>query len=462
MPRYEYHDLSAQYRRCVESKQPWRFPAQVWHVLGLCDANGRQHVREDGFPTLAKDRKAKPSDFNLRDLTEAMLGRDWPDRMGLNSSGSAFPVRRWLSEEAAAPIGPSFFANVAAWSATVGGLMRAQILEGYETAAFDVADLFPTRPAVFWQGGERFINVIGPSQPAPAVGPGESHPNARMDHLWVQPGPMKKYGHKILVAKETAWVDITGGQILQQAKDVGFGLKFRENELALDIICGQTNNFSLGLTADASATGYNTYAPTVNGTAIPNDIVNPMADPIGTFTYSDLQIANLIHPVTGNPINVDMNTVLLPTPLANYAKWLNGVYDLTQLNQPLGGGNSPWQGNTTAGFPTAAAKGDNPYKGMFTPVVSRWLHYRHTASTTSTDPNRSAGLGLTTTGIYRWYRVDPQRFAARRAAWEANTIDLNPNDFVMADQGIIAGTVGDIAVQYQVLSPWHIQRNKSA
>jgi hypothetical protein len=469
MPPVSFEQLSANYRRVCESSNPQsprRIAVDIAEQIGLCDKNGVRYTREDGFPCLNPNRKKRVSDFPMRLVSEAILGRDWAKDLGLESSGEAFPVKRWLSEEAIAPVGPSFFANVSAWTATIGGLIQGSILEGYETEDFDLVDLFPTRPVTFWQGGERYVDVIPPSEPAPKVGPGEEHPDARMDAMWVEPGPMNKYGHKLTVAKETAFIDITGGQIVQRAKNLGYGLKFRENELVLDVLCGQTNNFKLGLTSDASATGYNTYGATVpvgNGSTgtLGNDITNPMTDPLTTFNASQEALLAYKHPVTGiaMPMANRLTTLVIPSSLQWFASYLTTLGQLQLGSQPA----SPGPGALGGTFPTGWTTGNNPFAGLFKDVrVSQWLYDRHTRSTTQTNPNISAGLGLSVANARRWYRLDPQRFAARRAAWEATVMDLNPGDYQMAVQGVIAGSVGNIAIQIQVLNPWAVQRNKVA
>jgi hypothetical protein len=431
------------------------FARTVKEAIGLTDPRTGDHYRrEDNFPRLAADRKKTVADFPLRAVTEALLGHDWHDRL---------QTGRWLSEEAAAPIGPSFFMNVSAWTATVGGLVQGSILEGYETADFDLVDLFPTRPVIFWQGGERYVDILGPTRPAPKVGPGESHPDVGMNAMWVEPGPMAKYGHKITVARETAFADITGGQVLSRARDLGFGLKYRENELVLDVICGQTNNFKLGLRADSSATGYNTYGatvPTGNGNTgtLANSITNAMSDPLTTFNTSQSKLLGYVHPVTGLPMPMAnrLTTLLIPSSLQWFATYLTTVANIQLGSQPA----SPGPGALGGTFPTGWATSANPFAGLFKAVrVSQWLYVRHTAGTTQSDPDLSAGLGLSGGNENRGYRLDPARFACRRAAWDVTAMDFSPNSFVMADQGLVFGSVANLAVQVQVLNPWAIQRN---
>jgi hypothetical protein len=460
MPAVRFDEIRSRYATVCEAKQPLAIAAMVAEQIGLCDGSGHRYFREDGAPTVKKDAPRKPSDFRFDILAEAIIGRDWRQALGMERSDFAFPsnmLQRVAQEEAAAPIGPSVWANVAAWSATVGGLLGAQFNLGYETAPFEVADLFPIRPAVFWQGGERYIDILGPYQPAQATGPGEEYPDNSMYAMWVEPGPVIKYAGKVAVTREALEIDISGGQILSQANTGGMTLKFRENELSLDVITGQTNNYKLGFLKDASATGYNTYAPTITSPAgishtLTNDFVNPLND-LGAFQTSD-ENALMFHPVTNYPLNLTLDTVLLPTPLAKIGQWLNGVSAWNAMNQTTVGPAQAAPGT----FPNAQFPGPNPWQGALKPVISRWLDYRQTLSTTQTDPNVSPGLGLSGAARYRWYRMDPQRFACRRQKWPATSQTISPTDYVMATQGIAAAFVWDMATQVQVMSPWHIQR----
>jgi hypothetical protein len=472
-----YEQVRDTYAKLAEQKSDPRLIAcTIGEAVGLCDKHGQGFRREgDDAPCLAPKEKRthRPGDFKFDVLAEAIIGRDWKTILGLGRSGDAFgfmPMIREASrlgrvqEESAAPSGPSPWANVAAWSATVGGLMGAQFNLGYETSEFELADLPPVRPAVFWQGGERYIDILGPSDPAQATGPGEEYPDNNMTAFWVEPGPQVKYAGKIALTKEMLAIDISGGQMLSKANNGGWTLKFRENELAMDAIVGSTNNFKLGFLADTGATAYNTYGPTITGPkgtarVIPNDIVNPWTDP-GTMQRSDEQLANLFHPATDNPIKVEMGVALYPTPLAEWAEALNDAAAWDVLSQTMGFSGPAQQ--PPGDFPTARTPSRNPWKNRVRGIASRWLHQRHTASTTQTDPNRTAGLGLTGAATYRWYRLDPQKFFCKRQMWAPNSQAISASDYVMATSGIAAAFAWDMATMVQVLSPWHIQRNKAS
>lgn len=479
MPVASLMECRTRFNRLAESGgDPFLFAASIMREVGICDENGRRYLREDStekgdVPTLGKATR-RPTDFRWDVLAEAMIGPEWRRHLGVDREEAGLGVvaemrqrfarTRVFSEEAAAAStgGPAVWANVAAWSATVGGLMQAQFLQGYQVAGYDMADIFPIKAPVFWQGGERYIEVVGPFTPAPEVGPGENYPDIGMSALWVEPAPMKKYAGKVSMYKETGAIDLSGGQMMAKMKTAGEMLKYRENELSLDVVCGQTNNWKLGMLTDASATAYNTYGATITnpkGTSrlVDNDMVNPFND-FGAMQKSDEKLANLYHPVSDQPLNVDLPVALFPTPLGRWAEALNGAEEIDLLNQTTAGPAQTAPGT----FPTDKMRLKNPWRGVVSAVVSRRLDARHIASTTQADPNLSAGLGLSGAGRYRWYRLNPAKFACRRQFWPASTVDISPSDWVMATTGIIAAQAFDIATMVQILDPYSIQRNKGA
>lgn len=441
MPRYEFAELQGQFKRCLEAKEPNKFAGYVWRRLGLCEADGRPvYDRKTGMPTFSKDRADRPEDYDLAMLTEAMLGREWKSILHLGSSGDQFPVRRWLSEANSAPIGPSNFVTVNAWSNVVAGLVQAKMLEGYETPEYDIRGLFPSENATVW-AGEKLIDILGPQQPADEIAPGEPHPDLPMEAMWIQAATLRKYGFKIQVTKESAWADITGGKLLQRAKTGGETLAYRENELAMDVLMGTVNNFNLAISREEVATGYNSYGATINGVAVGNSVVNRLND-ISTFEAIDNAAAAFRHPVFPKvPIKVRHSLLVTPYHLGNRAMALTSADKFLMGTQP--GAPFPAAAGT---FPTGQTEVSNPYKGRYTIVPSQWVSARHTA------------MGLTGSAADRFYALDPAKAIRRRVGWEANFVDLNPNEYTMADLGVVAGQIGNIAVQYQVTSPYHMFR----
>lgn len=472
MSQARFEEVRDRYKHCVDNGNPLHIAQLVAESVGLCDEDGERYVREDGAPCLNPDkskRARKPKEYRADVLAEAIIGRDWKVVLGLNNSSKLFPTesliaeaarRGLVQEESAAPLGPSMWANVAAWSATVGGLYGAQFNLGYESAPYRLRDLFPVRQGVFWQGGERYIDIIGPFQPAQATGPGEEYPDNTMSALWVEPGPATKYAGKISLTKEMLTIDISGGQMMDAAGQGGETLAFRESELTISVLTGQTNNWKMGMLPDTSATAYNTYGPTivgpVNTRTLTNTNVNPFND-VGALQKSDEYTTNLYNPVTDYPMDVDLPVAVFPTAMAAFAEAINQVSDFSLMNQTTINQAQPAPGT----FPTDLLRMLNPWRGRVRGISDRWLQARLVGSTTQGDPNRTAGLGLTGAAQYRWYRLDPAKAACRRQMWAPTSTSISPNDWVMATQGIVAAFAWDMATSVQVLSPYHIQENKA-
>jgi hypothetical protein len=447
MPVLSRNDIRDQFKKCVEARKPDLFALQLHHHLGLRDKDGRV-VKKDGLPTLAEDRKVRAGrDVSLRVLTEALLGEDWATALRLNApdDGDDWGARilresKRVSEEALAPVTPGTFINVGPWSLAVSGLFAASFMEGYQTAEFTIRDLFPARPAKARE--EKMVGIVGPLEPAREVGPGEAHPDVGMNAMWVQTGPLRTYGAKITIVKETAFAVISGmpgaQDPIQEAQNIGWTIAYRENELSLDVLTGQTNNFAFGTANDQTATAYNTYGSAF----VSNDIVNPLLDPVA-FQTIDNTIATYRHPLVSTlPINVTFG----------YASWLSAIQNFSVMNQP-GVPVPPAPGT----FPSASWQGPNPWVNRYAVVNGGvWLQDRHTRDTAS------GGLGLTADNARRYYAIQRNRSAVRRIGWEAMLVSVNPNEYVAADQRVVAGQIGNVSTQVQIINPHGFLRNKVA
>lgn len=473
-------EVQATYRKITEgvqgmgdqSRRAVLFSDLFRYKIGLCDKQGRPNLDANGVPFLDPKAELRPNEVSMVQLTEALIGDNWRDVLGTRvghgsgrdwrdelASGSYSHGRRHLSEADSGAMGPSAFMNVAAWTGAIAGLYAAQFLDGYAAPEYKIRKLFPDRKAEIWQGGQRLIDVIPPYAPLPAVGPGEEAPSLRLDAQWVETAALQKYAGKVELLKETAEVDISGGQFMAKAKTAGEMGAFRENINAVAIVIGTVNNFKLGFLPDTGATAYNTYGPTINSVVIPNDLVNPLND-VGAFQKSLEAMSNLVHPVTGWPMMMgDMNTSIVPMRLENLFKSIAAAESTSALTQIA---SVAFQPPPASGlFPTFSTNMDNPYRGMFSNVISdQWFDFMHKRSATVVDPNLPAGLGLSDTTAYRWYRLNPAKFACRLVGWDLSVLDLNPSDYVMATRGIIAGQVVSVASTHQVLWPYAVQRNK--
>lgn len=414
--------------------------------IGLIDERGRQVKDEHGMPCLSESR-VTVQDSDLLTVTEAIVGQHWREELGAER-GPSYRDRAYESAAGSA-IAPGTFINVSAWSTAVSGLLQAAVLEGYQSAEVEICDQFPTKPMQIYEG-DKMIDVIGPAQPAKEFGVNEPHPSVEMSELWVQNAPLKKYGGKITITRETSHSDITGGKVISDARRGGETVKLREEYLAIDVLTGRINNFKMGTTSTA-LTAYNTYGSTLAA----NDIVNPFTD-YSSFMTIDNTFSLFLHPVTGLPLNIKPSLVVAPYTIGKY---IAAFLSADKIKQASVTASPTAQLPAGSLFPSGVTEINNPYKNMVTKVVSsQYLYQKHVTATTAAEP----GLGLSASNANRYYVCDPSKAIIRRIGWELSTIDLNPSDFMMADRNLIAGQVFNISVMYQVASPYHMLRCKVA
>ena len=192
MPAVSLSEARARFARFTEAGgNPFLFAAAIMADVGICDDSGKRYLREDSservdtpsgpvggdVPTLGPKPRRRPTDFRWDVLAEAMIGPDWKDAIGLEREGGSNVVTemekrgkrvRMFSEEATAAStgGPALWANVAAWIATVGGLMQAQFLTGYQVADYGASRTSsPTRCPSSGRAASATSRSSGPSRP---------------------------------------------------------------------------------------------------------------------------------------------------------------------------------------------------------------------------------------------------------------------------------------------------------
>jgi len=456
---YDRGKAAASFKRLTEGVQgkghqaerAEHFARRFCEDLGYIDKAGRVFSK-DGKRGLnpAATISVKDGQTVLRDLTESVLGENW-------QTFFQRPYRQLISEADAGGVGPSAYMQFSAWSGAVAGLWGATVLDAFnDTPDMVIRNMFPDLQIAgdspyIWTGGQRLGIPWGPYRPLPITGPGQEAPSQSVDVAWIEtPGIIKRMG-KCEILRETAYIDITGGGFLAKAREIGEMGALADNEQAIGLLTNQVQNFRMGFRADNSATTYATYNPTINGTALANSAVNPLTS-VAALQFALEMESNIRNPLTGYPMNADFSTTLVPKRLEmtvnsiNQANTVEYIAALAANGFPaIGAGN----------FPNINTGTTNQYKGMLgTVVADKWLDFRHLRNTSADLPT---GLNLSAANSYRWYRLDPSKFAKRLVAWEATMIDLSPNDYLMATRDVVSGHVVSMATAYMVTSPWHLQ-----
>lgn len=466
--RENVRDLRERYKGYCENygpNGPEVFVRKMCEQLGLIDGKGRSYWDDNrGWITLNPDRKLESTSISLEDWTYAVLGPECRTYLDPQQGGNSFLDQAWLKENAAPAIGPSALANVTAWKAGIAGLLQAAVLEQLDDPQFVCADLAGTIPmSPGTPPNQRLIGVVPSGLPAPEFDPAQGVPKTKLDDMFIATGRPKLKGNGIMVNKLTAFHDITSGEIIRRAAEVGYTIKLAEELDFIHLLVGLLNNFAMGFTADSSATSYNSYnasAVDFSSTFWINSHVNPITDYRNLGINRDL-FSKMRHPVKRTPINVwpSATTAICAYPsIAAALMEANAAQTMRRFdNQAAAGTKQP--GVAYMG-PQA-----NPYGGSVGKIVeSQWLQVvMLAASATPSESNPIGGLGLTDgTTALRWYHGDYTKAIRKRAGWNVQSINVNPNEYMAANHLLEFGLLVHEYYHYQVVSPWHMLECKQS
>jgi len=272
-------------RDLYESLGPKGFVLKTRQLLGITkDRFGR--------PTI-ENPEVHPSEFSLREVAEALCGRDWVNAL---QPGHGFDQMDLLEMDAA--VVPSAFANTSAFNATVGGLIEAKILETFRRPGFIADRLVQTRPTRL--RSEKMPGVASLGDLAEEIQPGNPHPRAQLTERYVQTPEIRKRGLAVDVTKEAVFYDLTN-QVLMQAERVGEVLGLRKEKRVLDTVMGIVNTYNYG------GTTYNTYVSGGNWT---NTHANQLQD-WTSINKAEQLLADMTEQENGERILVVPDTILV-------------------------------------------------------------------------------------------------------------------------------------------------------
>ena len=243
-----------------------------------------QHLTE----TL-KQGDLRPDDFSVRDLAESFFpgGLSQVEQMEL------------LTEDAAIP-----FANM------VGAVIDTKIKEAYHQEVFAVSQLVRTIPTRL--DGEKIHTFGAIPENSLTVSAGDEYPTGHLDAGYIETPVTSKRGLIIPVTKEAVFFDQTH-HLLERAAEVGEILALNKEKRILDVVLGITNTYK------QNGVARSTYLP--GGTSIPwknllsdNELLNWESIEKAEDLFGDM-----VDPITGNPIVIDPNTVLVMPPKRHLA-----------------------------------------------------------------------------------------------------------------------------------------------
>jgi len=294
----------------------------------------------------------KPEDFSIRDLAEGLVpdGHDWVRSMDPRSAGGVNLL------EAGEGVDVTAFLNV------TGQVVYSKILDAYRNEAFVVSKLVDTVPTRL--DGEKIPGVGRISDDVTEIHPGMPYPNLGFGEDYIETPATTKHGLIVPVTREAIFFDRTN-LVLSRAAEVGEILGLNKEKRLVDLVIGQTNNYTW------KGTAYDTYSTDgetgdAGGTAVAGVINSLAGNELVDWTDVDAAeqlFADILDPNTGEPVLIRATTVLV-TPAYRHAA--HRVFNAAEISYAGSGSET----TTTAANPL----------GNYTVVESRLAYRRIVAS----------------------------------------------------------------------------------
>ena len=256
----------------------------------------RKRIELDGAERTAghlteslKQGDLKPDDFSVRDLAESFTpgGLTQFERMAVSDS-------TWLMEDAAIPL-----VN------TLGAVIDTKIKESYNQEVFVASKLVRTIPTRL--NGEKIHTFSTVTEDDLAVDPGDTFSSASIDADYIETPTTAKHGLIIPVTKEAVFFDQTH-HLLERAAEVGEALALNKERRIIDVI--------LGITATYKHNGMarNTYYTGTSSHPWKNQLSSNELLDWESIEKAENLFGDMVDPITGNPILIESNAVLVMPP----------------------------------------------------------------------------------------------------------------------------------------------------
>lgn len=255
--------------------------------------NAVERFMEDFRASLEQDAGSLADRWSVRELFEQFVpeGRE-AVAMLRPTGGGGYQIR-----ESAELVDTSQFANI------LGQITYSATLNGYNSPEFIGTQLVEVIPTVF--SGERIPGVGRLGDDIDVVAEGQEYPNAIFGEEYVDTPETIKRGLILNVTAEAIFFDRTG-VLMSECGKTGERVAVNREKRILDVVCGivtvyRRNGASAVATYQAENTASNTLADFTSIDTVEQKF-NTMTDPI-----------------TGEPISIDLDTVLVPKALSNLA-----------------------------------------------------------------------------------------------------------------------------------------------
>ena len=378
-----------------------------------------------------KEAKINPRMFSFTDLCEAFCGRSYLAKLrsapnGMRG-GKAVTVGA-MEAIGGGALGPSMFQNINAWLGTVGGLLGATMLEGYNSQEF-IGDKFCTIKTGSRFRGAKRIRYTPIKDRVKALQPGQEVPTAEIDEKWIRETIPVRRGQAIELSREAIHHDFTDS-LVDSARDQGYQIREDREERELRPAFGITNDYQRN---DQAYRTYQLTTPYVN--LVPN---NELVDERNVDTVWQT-LTRMVDPDTGRPISFPGELILITTAHKRFVA--SRIARATTFRN---------MGPTTA-TSEALYVGRDPVL-EFTPLWSQRASYLLTQSYTDERGNAYTGISqaqadnywvLLTKGAFEY--VEQWPFTMDTYSWTDNAS--------LGSRGVLLRTQGEEYGETSVLEP---------
>jgi hypothetical protein len=250
-----------------------------------------------------ENRHIQPSDFSIREMAEAFVGREWVDSFRPKSGRTV----RLVEADA---VSFSHFSNI------TGQVFFNEVKTAYADEEFVFSAVVPTTPSRILDA-EKVPGLSGIGDEFDVVGEREEYPMVGFSEDYVEVAAKRKRGGIVAVTKEAILADLTGN-LLSNARKIGFWLGLNREKRIIDAIIDENGGATSIVNGGHRYHWRGTTAATYQTSAAAFPFYDNVTTSAGLVDWTDIDeawrtLAAITDPYTGEPILIQPTHLIVTT-----------------------------------------------------------------------------------------------------------------------------------------------------
>ena len=255
-------------------------------------------------------KKLRPQDFSVRELAEAIVGREWVQAMNPAGGNDVALL------EAAGAVSTNQFSNI------FGQIIYSRLLDGFEFEDFVFSKAVQTVPSRF-PYGERIPKIGDIGNYSEPVGEGAEYPLVGVNEDWIDAPAGQKFGMIIPLTKEAVYFDNTNS-VLEKAGRIGEWMGYRKELSVIDAIIDENVTRHQYKWRGTTYGNFQSASPWINVKGS-----NALLDWTNVEAAWKL-LAAILDPNTGTPVLVLPDTIIVSPRLLHTARRIVRATDVRE------------------------------------------------------------------------------------------------------------------------------------